>query len=232
VDIRLDDFGGVDAAGVSAHKAYGMKGVGALFVRKGREDWISHGLSGGGAVVTIDEDTEVLPPSPQRFEIGTQNLEGFVEWSFVLEQIERLGLPAVERHERGVGRYLLGEMGKLADRGDIELYGPRVLEDRLALFTYNIGSWRLRNHTAVARELSDVYGVANRNGCFCAPLCLADLMGVPKEETAAAVWGAGPDPYARMPGAVRCSVGLYTGVLDAFAQVSAIRGIARRRAGT
>lgn len=229
--IRLDDFGEIDTAGVSAHKVYGLKGVGALFVRKGREDQISHGLTGGGTVEAVDEDGEVLAPSPERFEIGTQNIEGFIEWSFVLEQLREIGMSKIEMHNATLGRYLLGEMCKLQDRGVIELYGPRVYRDRIPVFTYNIGSWREFNHEEVAKLLNDAFGIANRNGCFCAPLCLSDLMNLPVEQVQASMQRIRAGEHQNTAGAVRCSVGINTGILDAFIQIRAVREVAKRLLG-
>lgn len=215
---------GVDGAGVSAHKMYGPTGIGALFVREDRLPALRSTVQGGGTVELVGMGFQVDAPSYARFEPGTPNLWGAIGWRHSIEFLAGIGMEQVHAHDLATGGMLLE--GLLQTPG-VTVYGPHDFRDRTASIPFSIGD--PRNHEAVAQQL-DRRGVSVRNGCFCAHMYVASLLGIAPEEHAAVAQRLLQHEVEKhsLPGMVRTSVGIFNTAADVQLALDAIRDIASR----
>ena len=218
--IDLDDLD-VDFAGVSSHKMYGPMGIGAICVNKESERYIGRDISGGNAVKLVSRWFTAHADAPLRFEPGTQDLEGALEWGYAIDYLRQIGMSNIETHDRELGKYFVGELQKI---DGITIYGPKEYEDRTAVVSFN-NSTMGKNHEEVAREL-DRRGISVRDGCFCAHIYTSQNLGAPTIVNDMRVWLMGigfPKGLLLLPGAVRTSFGFYNTLEDAYKTVVAIR---------
>jgi cysteine desulfurase/selenocysteine lyase len=215
----------VDFAGISAHKMYGPMGMGAVFVNKRSVRSIGDAVSGGSAIDMVSKWFTVPAGYPDKYEPGTQDLEGAIEWGFAIDYLEGIGMDRIEAHEEELGRYFLKELQKIEG---VRVYGPLEFKDRIAVVTFNIGSFEKKTYEEVAREM-DRRGISVRDGCLCAHIYAAQQIGLPKvlhEARAAFMSVESLKDLITTIGAVRVSFGFYNSMEDAFKALRAIKEIA------
>lgn len=171
IDLDLLD---VDFAGLSAHKMYGPMGVGALFINKRSERFINNSTSGGSAVQLVSKWFTKYAKAPERFEPGTQNLEGIIEFGYVLDYLQQIGMDKIEAHDQQLCNYFVSELAKIKK---IEIYGQKDFSaNRVGIVTFNIKSNSgIKNCHELAAAL-DKRGISVRSGCFCAHIYTAKLL--------------------------------------------------------
>ena len=223
--INLDKLD-VDFAGISSHKMYGPEGIGAIFINNKSARHIPSLISGGSAVNLVSKHFTVDKTGVARFEPGTQDLEGAMEWKLTIDYLNRIGIDNIEAHDRELTKYFIGELEKI---DGVRVYGPKSLEDRTAVVSFNIGSFTKKNYDLVAREL-DSRGISVRDGCFCTHILTAKIVGLPRwvheVRTGMMKLGLSAD-MLKLPGAVRASFSFYNNLEDAHKAVSAIREISK-----
>jgi cysteine desulfurase / selenocysteine lyase len=221
IPIDLDDLD-VDFANVSSHKMYGPMGVGAIFVNNESKRFISTKVSGGSAIKLVSRFFVSQADEPARFEPGTQDLEGIIEWKFALDYVSKVGMQKIENHDKELGKYFIGELSKIKG---VRIYGPKNFKDRTATVTFNLGCFIRKNYDDVASEL-DKRGISVRDGCFCAHIYTSQLIGIPRwmqdGRTLAMNLGLS-DNLLKLPGAVRASFAFYNNLTDAYTSVEAIK---------
>lgn len=224
--IDLDDLD-VDFAGISSHKMYGPMGIGAIFINKKSKKYIGNDISGGGAVDLVSKWSTAYADAPERFEPGTQDLEGAIEWGLATDFLKKIGMDKIEAHDKELGKYFMGELQKIKN---IRIYGPKEFKDRNAVVSFN-NSTMGRNHEGVAKEL-DEYGISVRDGCFCSHVYTSQLLGAPQSvqgiRTLLLKLGFPKGPLM-IPGAVRASFAFYNTLGDAYSAVNAIEEITNKR---
>lgn len=219
VPIDLSELG-VDFAGVSAHKMYGPTGIGALAISKTGNLYLNDLISGGGAVKLVARNVTAYADSPERFEPGTQNLEGAVEWGFAIDYLSTIGMDKIAAHDAELGRYFSAELAKF---NKIYIYSPTSSKDRVPIFVFNSRGIR---YNLFAQEL-DKLGISVRDGCFCAHFLMSRLSG--KSHTfmdarASDLIKSGRNTEG-LPGAVRVSFAFYNNLQDAYRAITAINEI-------
>jgi cysteine desulfurase/selenocysteine lyase len=215
----------VDFAGVSAHKMYGPMGIGAVFINTRSERFVSDDVSGGSAIDMVSKAFTVPADRPDRYEPGTQDLEGAIEWGFAIDYLKAIGMEAIHAHERGLGQYFLGELKKI---DGVRIYGPKDFKDRVAVISFNVGSYTDKTYDRVAREM-DERGISVRDGCQCAHIYAAQLIGLPRwghEGRALARKAGVSDELYKFLGAVRVSFAFYNDLGDAQRAIRAIEEVA------
>lgn len=202
VDVQALD---ADYLAVSAHKMYAPFGAGALI---GRVDWLEGAwpyLRGGGAVEFVTLDSVLWSALPERHEAGSPNVVGAVAMGAACRSLARLGMDHIAQDELELATYARRRIGALPG---IELYGLwESGTPRLGIMAFNLrGYW----HSHLAAILSAEYGIGVRHGCFCAHPLMLHLLHVTDEEASAIRRDIGKGNRARVPGAVRVSMGLGT----------------------
>ncbi len=230
VDLNALD---VDFAGVSAHKMNGPMGIGAIFINsrsKRAERILGNHVSGGSAVELVSRDVTVYEKGLRRFEPGTQDIEGAIEWGFAIDYISRLGMDWIRCHDKALGGYFMGELQKIEG---VRIYGPQSPENRSGIVTFNIGSFLRKNYEKVAIRLDEL-GDSVRDGCFCVHIGTAKLLGISKVQNARA-WLLQhgmtqkflnlPNLLVKLPGAVRFSFTFYNTLEEVHQAVLDVRQV-------
>ena len=194
---------GPDYVAFSGHKMYAPFGAGALIGPRRTFETGDPFLAGGGAVDLVDLDEVIWTEPPEREEAGSPNVIGAVAFAAAMEELERIGWPAVIRHEATLAARLLRGLRGIEG---VEVLGPRggegqdgaATDDRgLAVATFTVGGI---HHALVAARLSAEFGIGVRHGCFCAHPYLIRLLGVGHEGVVAARAAVRRGNAARSPG--------------------------------
>jgi selenocysteine lyase/cysteine desulfurase len=205
----------------SGHKMYAPFGGGILI---GPRATFADGdpfLAGGGAVDLVDLDEVVWTDPPEREEAGSPNVIGAVALHAAIDELERIGWPAIGSHDGHLARALRGGLAGI-DR--VRLLGPDPSVDTLPLAAFTIEGVP---HALVAARLSAEHGIGVRHGCFCAHPYLMRLLGLSSAEIARYRRMVRAGDRSQLPGAVRASVGINTSTADIQRFLAAVDDIAR-----
>jgi selenocysteine lyase/cysteine desulfurase len=225
VDIgALDDPAHLDYVAISGHKMYAPFGSGALV---GRRDTFAEGAPeyvGGGTVDTVTVDAVVWSAPPDRDEAGSPNVVGVVALAAGLEALDQIGMEAIAAHEAELTAHALS---RLAQVPRLRLYGdgdPAHAAGRLGVIPFELEGI---SHILVASVLNAEFGIAVRNGSFCAQPYLARLLGLSEADVARAHAELRAGDRRHLPGLVRASFGMYNTVEEVDALAEALGTIAR-----
>jgi selenocysteine lyase/cysteine desulfurase len=225
VDIgSLDDPAHFDYLAISGHKMYAPFGSGALV---GRLDTFAQGIPdyvGGGTVVTVTPDEVAWAPPPDRDEAGSPNVVGAVALAAALETLNAIGMDVVAAHEAELTAYTLR---RLSEVPGLRIYGdrdPARAAQRLGVIPFALEGVP---HILVAAILSAEFGIAVRNGSFCAQPYLRRLLGLSDEEVARARAVLAAGDRRNQPGLVRASFGMYNTAEEVDMLVAALGAISR-----
>jgi len=203
----------------SGHKMYAPFGGGILI---GPRTTFADGdpfLAGGGAVDLVDLDEVIWTDPPEREEAGSPNVVGAVALHAAIDELERVGWPAIESHDRHLAAQL---RGGLAGIEKVRLLGPGPAIGTLPLAAFTIEGLP---HALVAARLSAEYGIGVRHGCFCAHPYLMRLLGLSPAEIARYHRLVQAGDRSQLPGAVRASAGINTSAADVRRFLAAVTDI-------
>lgn len=207
----------------SGHKMYAPFGVGVLV---GPREAFTDGdpfLAGGGAVEYVGLDEVVWSAPPEREEAGSPNVVGAVALHAAIDELRRVGWPAITAHDAELAHRL---RSGLAAIDGVTLLGPAADAVRLPLATFTIDTVP---HALVAARLSAEHAIAVRHGCFCAHPYLTRLLGLSPAEVDAFQRAMRAGDRRLVPGAVRASAGINTRPEDIDRLLAAVAGIASGR---
>jgi cysteine desulfurase/selenocysteine lyase len=225
IDVRpAGDPGHLDFVSLSGHKMYAPYGAGVLVAPR---DFFSGTpeVMGGGAISIVTWDDTVWADLPDREEAGSPNVIGSVALGVAIETLVELGFDEMLRHEVDLGSRLLSCLSAIP--------GVSVLGDgsarsglRLGLASFVVDGF---HHGLVAAALSHEWGIAVRNGCFCANPYVFHLLHMNKNAVQAVEGEVTAGHRKALPGAVRASLAPYNTAeeVDRFAE--AVTHIARGR---
>ena len=201
----------IDFLVFSGHKMYSPMGAGVIIARKSLVENKKPFLRGGGAVNIVFDNEEYWGDVPQKYEAGTPNFFGSVGIVSSIIQLKELGMENIENYEEKLKKHLFQGV---RDIKNITEYGCREYENRLSLLSINVDG---KDHRTVAKELSDIRGIAVRDGCFCAHSYVKRLLGLKDQDTKKYLY----DESLERPGLVRISLGLYNSIneIDEFLNV-------------
>jgi selenocysteine lyase/cysteine desulfurase len=226
IDIRpADDPGHLDFVSLSGHKMYAPYGAGVLVAPR---DFFSGApeVMGGGAISIVTWDDTVWADLPDREEAGSPNVIGAVALGVAIETLLELGFDEMLRHEVELGSALHTRLSRIPGVALLGGAGTSAAGPRLGLASFVVDGL---HHGLVAAALSHEWGIAVRNGCFCANPYVFHLLNMDKQAVDAVEGEVTSGHRQALPGAVRASLAPYntTEELDRF--VEAITHIARGR---
>lgn len=207
IDIgALDDPAHLDYVAIAGHKMYAPFGTGALV---GRRDTFAQGAPeyvGGGTVLAVTPTEATWAAPPDRDEAGSPNVVGAVALAGAIETLSSIGMDAVAAHEAELTAHALR---RLAAIPGLRIYGdadPDRAATRLGVIPFGVDGMP---HILVAAILSAEFGIAVRNGSFCAQPYLQRLLGLDDAAVARAHAELRAGNRGNQPGLVRASFGLY-----------------------
>ena len=202
VDVAAWD---VDYLAMSGHKLYAPYGAGVLV---GRSDWLARSdpfLRGGGAVELVTLGDVLWADLPDRQEAGSPNTIGAVALGVACEVLDGVGMGRLAEEERALQAYA---RDRLAAIDGVRLYSIWSADHpRVGIVTFNVGDL---HHSLVAAALSAEWGIAVRDGCFCAHPLIMELLHVDAGQVDAFRHDIAAGDKRRIPGAVRISLGIGT----------------------
>ena len=145
----------------SGHKMLGPLGIGILYGKKRLLNDMNPFLMGGDMIEYVYEDKTTFAPLPNKFEAGTQNVEGVVGLGAAIDYIENIGYDTIAEIEREVVGYAKKELAKL---DFVQTYYTSNEENHCGVISFNIKGV----HPHDLATILDNQGVAVRSGDHCA----------------------------------------------------------------
>lgn len=168
IDVR--DLG-VDWVAISAHKAYGPMGIGALWISPDVFDEMDPLGGGGGTVSHVGVGSYYLRPQALQYEMGTPPVSQAVGWAAAIDYLEALGMENVARHSAALTRHFVRGLGSI---DGVNIVGDHTQPDgQMGLVSFTVRSVTPAETASFLGRLD----VAVRSGGHCA-LPLHAAMGM------------------------------------------------------
>ena len=119
----------------SGHKMLAPLGIGVLYGKREILNKMSPFIMGGDMIEYVYEQETTFAPLPNKFEAGTQNIEGVVGLDAAIDYIEKIGYDKIQEIEKDLTSYARNELSKL---DFIELYLTPNEENHLSVISFNI----------------------------------------------------------------------------------------------
>lgn len=145
----------------SGHKMLSPFGIGVLYGKKNLLDSMTPFLFGGDMIEYVYEQETIFAEVPTKFEAGTQNVGGAVGISAAIDYLNNIGMENIEKIEKELTKYAYEELTKL---NFITLYGPKDLQKRSGVFSFNVNGV----HPHDVASVLDSQDVCVRSGNHCA----------------------------------------------------------------
>lgn len=145
----------------SGHKMLAPLGIGVLYGKKELLNKMNPFLMGGDMIEYVYEQDTTFAPLPNKFEAGTQNVEGVIGLGAAIDYIENIGYDKIAEIEEVVVEYA---REKLSELEFITLYMTPNKENHQAVISFNIKGV----HPHDVASILDSCGVCVRSGNHCA----------------------------------------------------------------
>ena len=145
----------------SGHKMLAPLGIGVLYGKREILNNMTPFLMGGDMIEYVYEQDTTFAPLPNKFEAGTQNVEGVVGLGAAIDYINQVGYDTIQEIEESVVNYALDELSKLEF---IDLYTTKNRQNHSAVISFNIRGI----HPHDVASILDSCGVCVRSGNHCA----------------------------------------------------------------
>ena len=119
----------------SGHKMMAPLGIGVLYGKKELLNKMNPFLMGGDMIEYVYENETTFAPLPNKFEAGTQNVEGVVGIGAAIDYIENLGYDKIQKIEKELVDYAVLELSKL---DFLEMYLTSNREHHSGVISFNI----------------------------------------------------------------------------------------------
>ena len=144
----------------SGHKIFAPMGIGVMYGKKEILDKMPPFLYGGDMIEFVTEQESTFAQLPNKFEGGTQNVEGAVTLEEAIKFICEIGYEKIEKIEENLANKALEELNKL---DFVETYFTKDVE-RTGVIAFNVKGV----HSHDVSFILDSYDVAIRSGHHCA----------------------------------------------------------------
>lgn len=145
----------------SGHKMFAPLGIGVLYGKKELLNKMTPFLMGGDMIEYVYEQNTTFAQLPNKFEAGTQNVEGVIGLGSAIDYIEKIGYKEIQNVEEAITKYAVNELSKL---DFLELYITPHLENHSSVISFNIKGV----HPHDVASILDSNGVCVRSGNHCA----------------------------------------------------------------
>jgi cysteine desulfurase/selenocysteine lyase len=146
----------------SGHKMLAPLGIGILYGKKEILNNMNPFLMGGDMIEYVYEQKTTFAPLPNKFEAGTQNVEGVIGLGAAIDYIKEIGYENIQKQEKELMDYARKELSKL---DYLELYiTPNKENHAGGVISFNIKGV----HPHDVASILDSDGVCVRSGNHCA----------------------------------------------------------------
>ena len=145
----------------SGHKMLAPLGIGVLYGKKELLNNMIPFLTGGDMIEYVYEDHTTYAPLPNKYEAGTQNVEGVIGLGAAIDYIENLGYDKIEGLEKEIVSYARQELSKL---DYLTMYITPNEQNHSSVISFNIKGV----HPHDVASILDSEGVCVRSGNHCA----------------------------------------------------------------
>lgn len=145
----------------SGHKMLAPLGIGVLYGKKEILNSMTPFLMGGDMIEYVYEQDTTFAPIPNKFEAGTQNVEGVIGLGAAIDYIEKIGYNEIQKAEKELVSYARQELSKL---DYLTLYLTQNEENHSGVISFNINGI----HPHDVASILDADGVCVRSGNHCA----------------------------------------------------------------
>ena len=145
----------------SGHKMFAPLGIGVLYGKKELLNKMPPFLMGGDMIEYVYEQNTTFAPLPNKFEAGTQNVEGVIGLGAAIDYIEKIGYKEIQNVEEAITKYAVNELSKL---DFLEIYITPHLKNHSSVISFNIKGV----HPHDVASILDSNGVCVRSGNHCA----------------------------------------------------------------
>lgn len=145
----------------SGHKMLAPLGIGVLYGKREILNKMTPFLMGGDMIEYVYEQETTYAPLPNKFEAGTQNVEGVIGLGAAIDYIENLGYDNIEQIETKLVKYARSELSKLEF---LDIYMTPNESNHSSVISFNIKGV----HPHDVASILDSEGVCVRSGNHCA----------------------------------------------------------------
>ena len=145
----------------SGHKMLAPLGIGVLYGKKELLNKMTPFLMGGDMIEYVYEQETTFAELPNKFEAGTQNVEGVIGLGAAIDYIQNIGYDKIQELEKEVVSYAINELSKL---NFLTLYLTPNEENHSSVISFNINGV----HPHDVASILDSVGVCVRSGNHCA----------------------------------------------------------------
>ena len=144
----------------SGHKMLAPLGIGVLYGKKELLNKMTPFLMGGDMIEYVYEQDTTFAPLPNKFEAGTQNVEGVVGLGSAIDYIEKIGYDEIQRIEEDLLKYAREQLSNL---DYLDLYLTPNEDNHSGVISFNIKDV----HAHDVASILDSQGVCVRSGNHC-----------------------------------------------------------------
>lgn len=152
----------------SGHKMLAPLGIGILYGKKEILNKMNPFLMGGDMIEYVYEQETTFAPLPNKFEAGTQNVEGVIGLGAAIDYIKKIGYNKIQEIEKEVTSYARQELSKLEY---LTLYLTPNEEKHSSVISFNIKGV----HPHDVASILDSENVCVRSGNHCAQPLLRSM---------------------------------------------------------
>ena len=124
-----------DFLAFSGHKMFAPLGIGVLYGKRELLNKMNPFLMGGDMIEYVHEQNTTFAPLPNKFEAGTQNVEGVVGLGAAIDYINSIGYDKIQEHDREIVEYAREKLSKL---DYLDIYMTPNAENHSAVISFNI----------------------------------------------------------------------------------------------
>lgn len=152
----------------SGHKMLAPLGIGILYGKKELLQKMKPFLMGGDMIEYVYEQKTTFAPLPNKFEAGTQNVEGVIGLGASIDYINEIGYDKIAEVEKELTEYAREKLSKL---DYLDLYLTPNKGNHSSVFSFNIKGV----HPHDVASILDTENVYVRSGNHCAQPLLRSL---------------------------------------------------------
>jgi cysteine desulfurase/selenocysteine lyase len=184
---------GCDFLAFSGHKALGPLGVGVLYGKRDLLKDMNPFLGGGDMISRVWLSGAEWNELPWKFEAGTSSVADVIGLGAAVDYLNSIGMSRVRAHEVKLTEYALKRLSEISD---IRIYGPRDLDKRSGVISFNLSGI----HPHDLATILDEEGIAIRAGHHCAMPLMTKLGVAATARASFYIYNSGSDIDALVEG--------------------------------